>query len=76
MIQSYIAKKTFLKWENDSSIKWAKNKKKKKVHVILSGNVLKTQSTKQFENQKNKSEEDVHGIFKATELKTFWKQLL
>ncbi len=63
MIQNYIAKNIFKmrKWQ---FYKVDKKQKEKKVHVIWSGNVLKTQSTKQLENQKNKSEEDVHGYSK------------
>lgn len=63
MIQNYIAKNIFKmrKWH---FYKVDKKQKEKKVHVIWSGNVLKTQSTKQLENQKNKSEEDVHGYSK------------
>lgn len=76
MIHDLHSKKNIFKMRKWQFYKVDKKQKENKVHMIWSGNVLKTQSTKQLENQKNKSEEDVRGIFKTTELKTFWKQLL
>ncbi len=58
VIQSYITK-NILKMRKWQFYKADKKQKEKEVHVIWSGNVLKTQSTKQLENQKNKNEEDV-----------------